>query len=310
MNYKKISHNILFVAAIILITLILNSCKGKSNSTSEENAGTPVRIIHPIITEMRDYLELNANTAFLNKEIVRATFQGFIEKTYKNIGDLIKQGDILFQIRTKELAAVDTSKLNLGNDKFQGSISIKAKSSGVLTELDYHSGDFVSDGEQLALVSNPSSLVVKLSVPYENVWKIKLDKKCEITLPGGEKIAGMIEKKMPSVDLGTQTLTYLIILSANKEIPENLNVIVRIPVKVYKDAVVLPKSTIMTDVAENLFWVMKLINDSTAIRVNVIKGIESDSLIQVINPVLSASDKIISNGAYGLPDTAKVETVK
>jgi multidrug efflux pump subunit AcrA (membrane-fusion protein) len=310
MNYKNILHNILLVPAIIIVTLILNSCKGQSESTNDENTGTPVQAVHPVITAMSDYLELNGNTAFLNKEIVRSTFQGFIEKTYKSIGDIIKPGDILLRIRTKELAAADTAGLDLDNGNFQGLITVKAKSTGVLTELDYHSGDFVSDGEQIAVVANPTSLIVKLSVPFENAAEIKLNGNCEINFPGGDKIPGVIEKKIPSVDSSTQTQTYLIKLSANKELPENLNVIVKIPVKVYKDAVVLPKSSLMTDVTENNFWVMKLINDTTAVRINITKGIETDSLIQILSPNLSTSDNIISNGSYGLPDTAKVELVK
>lgn len=309
MNYKRILHKILLAPAIILITLMLGSCKGGSDNADEENSGTPVQITQPVITGMNDYLELNASTAFLNKEIVRATFQGFIEKAYKNIGDVIKPGDVLFRIRTKELAA-DTVKLNINGETFQGAVSIKAKSQGILTELDYHSGDFVSDGEQLAVISNPSSLIVKLSTPFENVSSIKLNEKCEVTLPDGEKISGIIEKMVPTVDPGTQTQTYLIKLLTNKEIPENLNVIVRVPVKVYKNAVALPKSSLMTDVTESSFWVMKLLNDSTAIRVNVKKGIENDSLVQILDPKLSAADKIISSGSYGLPDTAKVEIVK
>ena len=102
MNYKNILHNILLVPAIIIVTLILNSCKGQSESTNDENTGTPVQAVHPVITAMSDYLELNGNTAFLSKEIVNSTFQGFIEKNYKNIGDIIKPGDILLRIRTKE----------------------------------------------------------------------------------------------------------------------------------------------------------------------------------------------------------------
>jgi len=309
MNYKN-KYKILLIPPVIFISLLLGACKGKSDNTPEGDAGAPVQVTQPVITDMKDYIELNANTAFLSKEIVRATFQGFIEKTYKNIGDKVKPGDILFRIRTKELAAADTVKLKLGDDTFHGSIFIKAKSQGTLTELDYHAGDFTSDGEQLAIVSNPSSLIIKLSVPYENASKINPIGNCEIILPGGEKFTGIIEKKIPTVDLASQTQTYLIKISTNKEIPENLNVIVRIPVKDYKNAVALPKTSIMTDVTENLFWIMKVINDSTAVRVNIKKGIENDSLIQVKDPKLSSTDKIISKGAYGLPDTAKVEIAK
>jgi hypothetical protein len=51
---------------------------------------------------------------------------------------------------------------------------------------------------------------------------------------------------------------------------------------------------------------MKLINDSTAVRVDIQKGIENDSLIQIIKPQFNLYDRIIFDGAYGLPDTANV----
>jgi hypothetical protein len=59
-----------------------------------------------------------------------------------------------------------------------------------------------------------------------------------------------------------------------------------------------------------MFWIMKLINDSTAVRENIHKGIETDSLVQILSPRLNKSDRVISSGAYGLPDTSKIEIVK
>ena len=86
--------------------------------------------------------------------------------------------------------------------------------------------------------------------------------------------------------------------------------LVRIPIKLFKDATVVPKSAIVTNVTEDTFWLMKLINDTTAVRVNIKKGIETDSLVQVLAPSLNKSDRIITSGAYGLPDTSKIEIVK
>jgi hypothetical protein len=51
---------------------------------------------------------------------------------------------------------------------------------------------------------------------------------------------------------------------------------------------------------------MKLVNDTTAVRVNITKGIEEDSLVQILDPKFKLTDNIILDGAYGLPDTAKV----
>ncbi len=73
---------------------------------------------------------------------------------------------------------------------------------------------------------------------------------------------------------------------------------------------VLPKSSLVTNVTQDSFWVMKLINDTTAVKINVTRGIENDSVVQILNSNLKPDDKIILSGAYGLPDTAKVEIVK
>lgn len=308
-NYQKIK-GFIIPLLFILTSIIFYSCSGKSGSSEEVSSGTPVGIIHPVKMNFADYLDLNANTIFLSKEIVRASFQGFIEKVYKNIGDRVRTGDKLFSIKTREYAASDSLKIEIGEEIFNGTIYIKAKSSGVLSDLNYHAGDFISDGEQLAVISNPSSLRIKLNVPFENTDNIRIGGSCLVDLPNGTELTGVIEKSIPSVDPGTQTQTYLIIPSRGKELPENLNVMVKIPVKISKDAIVLPKGSIMSDVTEREFWVMRLINDTTAVKVDIKRGIESDSLVQVLSPLFNTSDRIVNTGAYGLPDSAKVEIIK
>ena len=307
---KTYLNKVLFIVLAMIIPSILSSCSSDGSDINDVNSGTPVTITYPRHMNMNDYLKLNGNTVFLNKEIIRSTFDGFIEKVYKNIGDEVTPGEILFQVKTKESAGNDSLKLKLGNQLFQGSVLIKANSIGVLSELDYHTGDFVTSGEQIAVVSNPSSLRIKLNVPYEDVLKVKIGKDCSIKLPDGISIPGIIDKNVPAVDPVTQTQIYFIKLNQAMNIPENLNVIVNIPYKNFIDATVLPKSSLITNVTEDNFWVMKLINDTTAIRVDVSKGIENDSVAQILSPKLNTTDRIILTGAYGLPDTANVEIVK
>lgn len=316
---KKLNKNILnkiiskiFLYSLLLIApVIIISCGGTDeNNTNDINSGTPVTITHPFRTNLSDYIELNGNTVFLTKEIVRATFEGFISKVYKNIGDSVKPGNDLFQIRTMESAAADSLNISFGNKQFKGIIKLKAQTQGVLTELNYHQGDFVSNGELLAIISNPSSLRIKLNVPYEDVLKVKTGRDCEVNLPDGITMPGTIEKNVPTVNPVTQTQIYFIKLKRYGNIPDSLNVIVKIPYKSFINTTVLPKSSLVTNVTEDNFWIMKLINDTTAIRVNIKKGIENDSIAQILNPKLDTSDRVVLTGAYGLPDTAKVEIVK
>jgi uncharacterized NAD(P)/FAD-binding protein YdhS len=58
------------------------------------------------------------------------------------------------------------------------------------------------------------------------------------------------------------------------------------------------------------FWVMKLINDSTAVRVPITKGIETTDRIEILSPKFSTSDKFLLTGNFGLSDTAKVKVTQ
>jgi hypothetical protein len=66
----------------------------------------------------------------------------------------------------------------------------------------------------------------------------------------------------------------------------------------------------LADETQTEFWVMKLINDSTAIKVAVKKGIETNDKVEILEPQFNPADKIIFTGNYGLADTAKVSTQK
>lgn len=293
---------------VIIISVLLSSCGGGQEDSSVTKVKANVQICNPIEKKLTGYLILSGNTIFIKKEIVRATFQGHILKSFKTIGDIVNTGDQLFSIKTKEAYAVD-SMVNIG-DKFNGEITIKANSPGVLTQINYNTGDYISDGEQIAVISNPSSLKINLSVPYREVSLIKLNSRCSIELPDGKYIDGTISKKIPSVDPVTQTQTFLIDIPKGTSLPENLNLIVKIPMKEFKNTTTLPKSAIMSSDVLDEFWIMKLINDTTAVKINIEKGIEDNNLIQIISPKLHKEDRIVIVGAYGLPDTAIVKVGK
>ena len=309
-RFKKMKY--VFVLSAALLLVILSSCGGGSDKTSDETSGSPVLVVTPSLKNMNNYLQLNANTIFQKKEIVRATFQGFIVRFFKKIGEGVNAGDEILHIQTKESSADGKMDINLGKDSikgkgsFKGIVTVRTKTSGVFTEQDHNIGDFVTDGEQIAIISDPSSIVVQLNVPYQFVSSVKLGSACAIDLPDGKSMSGIISKALPSVDQASQTQTYLIRLSQTGNVPENLNVIVKIPVQTFSNALTVPKSALMTDETQSKFWVMKLINDSTAVKVNVGKGIENNSVVQLLDNNLTKDDRIVSEGAFGLPDTAKV----
>jgi multidrug efflux pump subunit AcrA (membrane-fusion protein) len=297
------------LALVVLLSAAASCGRSEGEGRVAAARGSAVQVTHPRIQDFTEFVDLNANTVFLQKEIVRATFQGFIERIYKNVGDEVARGDLVLTVKTKESAADDSILIKLGTEMFQGSVELRAHSDGVLTALNYHSGDFVSEGEEIAVIANPSSLRISLNVPFAYVGRIAPETVCEIFLPDERKVPAVIQKIIPSVDPASQTQTFLLRPERPVALPENLNVNARLPLRTAKDAVVLPRSAVMSNETQDTFWVMRMADDTTAVRVDVVKGIESDSLIQVVEPALAASDRIVSDGAYGLPDTARVTVV-
>lgn len=306
MNFSKVNYKILF---FLFLVFLITNCSKTENDPKQIKEGPPVKIGFPVRQNLTDYIQLNANTIFLKKEIIRSSFQGFVEKVYKNIGDKISAGDVLFDLRTKESSADKGLNIQMENKTFTGIIKIKAKTNGVLTQLNYFSGDFISDGEQIAEITNPSSLRIKLNVPYQYTSKLKLNTKCDIILPDSNQVQAVIEKIIPKVDPNYQTQNFILKLINKVDLPENLNVTAKIPIKTARDAIVLPKGAVLTNETLDQFWIMKLLNDTTAVRVNIVKGIENNKFVQVVKPELSLSDKIIFNGGFGLPDTSKITII-
>jgi hypothetical protein len=90
------------------------------------------------------------------------------------------------------------------------------------------------------------------------------------------------------------------------QLPANLNAVVSIIKSSRSQAAVLPKDAVLSNETQTEFWIMKLINDTTAIKVPVTKGFENNEEVEITGPEFLRTDRIVLTGGYGLPDTARV----
>ena len=89
-------------------------------------------------------------------------------------------------------------------------------------------------------------------------------------------------------------------------LPEGMNVkAVFISASTTDSAMLLPKSAVQSDETLTSYWVMKLIDDSTAIKVPVEAGNSTADSIEVRGR-LTPADRIILTGGYALPDSSKI----
>jgi multidrug efflux pump subunit AcrA (membrane-fusion protein) len=301
----------LFIFAYIFV-LSCNTKNATIKADITEPTVTNVSLVSPITENFTDAIQLNGNTAFQKKLVIRANITGYIKKLNYKIGDNIKSGALFCSIKTKEQDALkNIDQRDPSLQQFQLPIKIYTSASGFLTAVNYIEGDFVNEGDVLATITDPASLVLIVNVPYEVHQYVYSGRSCEVELPDGRKIPSTITKGIPVIDTASQTEQFYIHLPSKLQLPEGMNMLVKIPTtqKVY--AIALPLAAIQTNETQDQFWVMKMINDSMAIRVPVTVGLQNDSLKEILSGV-SINDKIVSDGAYGLSDSSlvKIESEK
>jgi len=294
---------------------VLSACSsGKDAAGDEEsvaNAITPVTVTHIETGAVSDTILLNATSTFLQRSYVKANAIGYVEKVNVKPGQFVQKGQLLFVIKTKEAQSIGNAINVLDTTfRFSGMNRIRAASSGYITQLTHQLGDYVQDGEQMAVISDHNSFAFLLQVPYEMHQLMAHNQTLQLTLPDGVKLMGQVTSVMPNVDTLSQTQGLVIKVNSPQPLPENLIAKARI-IKAAKDnAVMLPKSAVLSNETLSEFWVMKLINDSTAIKVPVTKGIETNAKIEITSPAFQVSDRIVETGNYGLADTAKIKITR
>jgi multidrug efflux pump subunit AcrA (membrane-fusion protein) len=295
---------------IFFVLCIVFSCSHKATSETEETttaSKTPVTITTISYDPLEEFVELNATSTFLQKSFIKSNLNGYIKSVSVKYADHVNPGQLMFTLQTKESDAIGNTinKLDPGF-RFSGVNVIKANSGGYVLELNHQAGDYVQDGEQLAVISNVNSFVFLMDVPYEYKQYISNNKQAELTLPDGTRLLGTVQTSLPFMDSLSQTQAVAIRVHSPQQIPQNLVARVKIVKSSKAAAASLPKAAVLSDETQSEFWVMKLIDDSTAVKVAVKKGIETGDKIEIISPSFTPAERFVLTGNYGLADTAKI----
>ena len=304
------------ILIFISIALFLSACGNSGADAGREDVApedvvTPVTVTHPVHGDISQTVEVNATSSFILKVFVKATSIGYLQSSDIHLGQYVKKGQVLFTIKTKEAVALGNTINNLDSSlHFDGVTRIKAPISGYVSQLSFTAGNYVQDAEPLAEITDKSSFAFLLDLPYELKPYIPGNRQLQLHLADSTVLNGYIQSALPTVDSAAQTQRYLIKVNTDKLIPENLIAKVQLVKQQTPNALLLPKGAVLSNEDQTEFWIMRLVNDSTAIKTNIKKGIESGVNIQVIEPVLSDSDIIILTGNYGLSNTAKVAVSK
>jgi multidrug efflux pump subunit AcrA (membrane-fusion protein) len=302
----------IFSYFILFLSIIASACHKKETITDEEVSAeqiqTPVTVTSIQYEPLEDYVDLNATASFMQSSFIKSSATGYITAVDIHLGQRVAVGQTAFVLKTKEAQALGNTINALDSSfHFSGVITIRVNQHGYITELTHQAGDYVQDGEQLAVISDTKGFGFLLNLPYELRRYVKTGKIVRVILPDSTTLDGAVTSFMPTVDSVSQTQAVLIKVNPAASIPQNLIAKVRIVKNAKLSAPTLPKEAVLTDEAQSNFWVMKMIDSVTAVKIPIEKGLEANGKVEILSPAFAASDRILLSGNYGLNDTARVK---
>lgn len=296
---------LVFIAYVAYIFL-----KPSAETRLQKEPGTrPVTDVYAAVAgseSLKEFITLNGVTRFLKQGTIRSQATGYVSGMNYSINRYIRRGALFCTIRTKEqdvlrgMRDLDSSMKNL-----QKPLPVISNAAGLLTAVNVHNGDYVSEGEILAEVKEPSSLVLVVNVPFEYTKQIRSGSPCEVQFADGRKMNLSISGVLPTVESTSQTQAYYINMP-DQSLPENLNVTLKLSIRQsHNNSLTIPISALQTDELEREFWVMKILG-GVAYRTLVVPGVQSGEQVEIKGGDLSAGDSIVTEGSYGLEDSSLI----
>ena len=183
---------------------------------------------------------------------------------------------------------------------------IRSPINGFITDRPLYPGEMASAGTPLLTVMDISSVIAKAHIPQDDAAALKPSDKGTMTVPGiDEPIEGKVTIVSPALDPNSTTVeVWFEAKNPKHELKPGTSVQVSLTAQTVSDALVVPVSSLIT-AADGTTTVMVAGSDGRAHQKRVKLGIRNGDDVQIVDGV-AASDKVISNGVYGLPDNTKI----
>ena len=188
-----------------------------------------------------------------------------------------------------------------------GYSEIRSPIDGVVTDGPWYPGMMPQAGAPLVTVMDLSQMVAKAHIPQTQAALLKKGDKATLSVAGAaEPIQGKVTMVSPALDPGSTTVEVWV-QAAN---PRNVmkaggSASLAMTAKTILNALIVPALAVVTD-DDGKKSVMTIGSDGLAHKRDVETGIRNADSIQIVSG-LKPGEQVVSVGAYGLPDNARVK---
>jgi len=184
---------------------------------------------------------------------------------------------------------------------------IRSPIDGVVTDRPLYPGEMSTAGTAIVTVMDVSSVIAKAHIPQADAALLKVGDKGTLTVPGlDEPVEGKVTVVSPALDPSSTTVeVWMEAKNPKQQLKPGTSVQLALTAKTVKDALVVPAASVIS-AADGSSAVMIAGSDGKAHQKTVKLGIRQDDDVQILEGVTEA-DKVVSTGAYGLPDNTKIK---
>jgi multidrug efflux pump subunit AcrA (membrane-fusion protein) len=183
---------------------------------------------------------------------------------------------------------------------------IRSPINGVVTDRSLYPGEMAAAGTPLLTVMDTSSVIARAHIPQDQAALLKLGDKATITVPGEEDpIEGKVTVVSPALDPNSTTVEVWVKADNPKgRLRPGTSVQISMLARAVPNALVIPAAAVLTS-PDGSNYVMIAGSDNKAHQKTVKTGIKQGDQVQILEG-LAEGDRVITSGAYGLPDNTKI----
>jgi len=191
---------------------------------------------------------------------------------------------------------------------------IRSPIGGVVTDRPLYPGEMAAAGTPLLTVMDTTSVVARAHIPQDQAALLKLGDKATITFPAtvsgaghgeDDPIDGKVTVVSPALDPNSTTVEVWVQAKNSKgRLRPGTSVQISMLARAVPNSVVIPAAAVLT-APDKSSYVMVAGSDNRAHQKTVKTGIRQGDQVQILDG-LADGDRVVTSGAYGLPDNTKI----
>ena len=187
-----------------------------------------------------------------------------------------------------------------------GYSEIRSPIDGIVTDRPTWVGETPPAGTPLLTIMNTSQVTARAHIPQQDAALLKNGDPATLSSPESPEVEGKVALVSPALDPNSTTVEVWVQAANPKgQLRPGSTVRLSITAQTVKDALVIPAAALLT-APDGSTSVMVAGSDGLAHQQPVEVGIKQADEVQITKG-LKPGDKVVAQGAYGLPDKTKIK---